>query len=161
MMRCTPKERAPVVYSEESLRTVLETAAGSLDCAVRSSDLDRIFRLLLTVWVPSFVKRGEKAVSMAATEALDAEEQMVVKEVTRTILGSCEPTLREVLHLKLAGVSDREIGCRLGVSRPTVSKRKRQAQQLLESAMDGLGETLRLAVMDRLAVALLRSRSVL
>jgi DNA-binding NarL/FixJ family response regulator len=160
MIRCAPKKRAPVVYTEQSLRTILETAAGSVDCAVRSSDLDRIFRLLLTVWIPSFVNRGEEAVSRAAAETLDAEKQVIVKEVTRTILGSCDVTLREVLNLKLSGVSDREIGERLGLSRPTVSKRKREMHRLLESAMDGLAEALRLAVMDRLVVALLRVRGV-
>jgi hypothetical protein len=160
MIRCTPRKRAPVVYSEQSLRAILTTTAESVDCAVRSSDLDRVFRLLLTVWVPRFLKRGERAVSGAVAENLDAEEQLIVKEVTRAILQSCDGANREVLNLKLAGASDREIGSRLGLSRPTVSKRKRQAQRLLESAMSGLGETARVAVMDRLAVALLRSGSV-
>jgi hypothetical protein len=159
-IRSTPRKRAPVVYSEASLRTILETTAESVECAVRSTDLDGIFRLLLSAWVPAFLKGGERAISRAPTAALDAEEQLLVKDTTRAILASFDGTLGEVLHLKLSGVSDREIGCRLELSRPTVSKRKREAQRLMESAMDGLGETARMAVMDRLAVALLRSRSV-
>jgi hypothetical protein len=157
VVRCAPRKRAPVVYSEESLRTILCTTAASIACAVRSTDLDRIFGLLLTSWVPRFVNRGEKAVERAVAVTLSAEEHTMVNEVSRSILRSCTGIHREVLHLKLTGMSDQDIAGALRLSRPTISKRKREALSLLEAALDGLGEAAKLAIVDRLAVSLLRA----
>lgn len=152
-IRAEPTRRAPVVYSERSLRTILELFADAVPCAVSASDLDRVLSLLLTSWLPRFLKEGEAAVANAAAVGLDPEELVIVDDATASIRASCSAEELEVLQLKLAGISDRSIGERLGLSRPTVSKRKRAAMGRLDDALGGLEEDLRLAVLDRLGVA--------
>ncbi len=148
--RCEPRLRAPVLYNEESLGEILKRIAASSQCAVAVSDLDRVFSLLLTSWVPSFLKDGEAAVGRAQAQGLDAEEQMIAHEVTDWILKTHGDGSRELLRLKLEGCSDREIGHSLGLSRPTVAKRKRRLMKDLEHSLTGLHDGLRRAILDRL-----------
>jgi hypothetical protein len=152
--RCAPRVRAPVLYSEQSLGEMLERIASSVECAVAVSDLDRIFNVMLTSWVPSFLKDGEGAVARAEAQGLDAEELMIAAEVTNGILAMCGDGSRELLRLKLDGRSDREIARRLGLSRPTVAKRKRALMLQLERSLDGLHDGLRQAVLDRVGAEL-------
>jgi len=152
--RCEPRLRAPVLYNEDSLKEILERIAKTTECAVAVSDLDRVFGLMLTSWVPSFLKDGEGAVGRAQADGLDAEELMIAHEVTDWILRRCGDGNRELLRLKLDGCSDREIGQRLGLSRPTVAKRKRQIMKDLEVSLTGLHDGLRRVVLDRLGVQL-------
>ncbi len=152
--RCEPRLRAPVLYSEGSLSEILERIATSLDFAVAVSDLDTVFGLMLTSWVPTFLKDGEGAVGRAAANGLDAEELMIAHEVTDWIFGRCGDGNRELLRLKLDGCSDREIGQRLGLSRPTVAKRKRHLMEDLEVSLTGLHDGLRRAVLDGLGAKL-------
>jgi hypothetical protein len=152
--RCVPRLRAPVLYSERSLSEMLRKIAASVECAVTVSDLDRIFTLVLTSWVPSFLKDGEGAVAWAKAQGLDAEELMIAAEVTDEILAVCSDGSRELLRLKLDGRSDREIARRLGLSRPTVAKRKRALMLELGRSLDGLHDCLRHVVLDRLSAEL-------
>jgi hypothetical protein len=55
-----------------------------------------------------------------------------------------------VLHLKLEGISDTEAARRLGCSRPTVLKRKREVLFILGSALTELSDPMRAAAMDQL-----------
>jgi hypothetical protein len=157
MIRAEPRVRAPAVYSEDSLQRILAEIAHAVPCAVAAGDLDRIFSLLLTSWLPRFLKEGEAAVATAAADGLDAEEQAIVDQTASVIVDGCSAEVLEVLRLKLNGVSDRLIGDRLGLSRPTVSKRKREAMRQLERVLSGLREPLRLAVVDRLGARLDRA----
>jgi len=152
--RCEPRVRAPVLYSEGSLSEILIRIATAFDCPVSVSDLDTVFGLMLTSWVPTFLKDGEGAVGRAAAEGLDAEELMIAHEIVDGILGRCGDGDRHLLRLKLDGCSDREIGQRLGLSRPTVAKRKRQLMKELEVSMTGLHDVLRRAVLDGLGAQL-------
>jgi DNA-binding NarL/FixJ family response regulator len=138
------------VYSESSLRTILTVLADAVPCAVAAGDLDRVFSLLLTSWLPSFLREGEAAVTNAPASGLDAEQLAIIDDAARSILSGCPREDLEVLRLKLDGVSDRRIGELLGLSRPTVSKRKQGAMRRLEQGLAGLDEPLRLAVVDRL-----------
>lgn len=153
-IRADPKVRAPVVYSERSLRSILVAVADAAPCAVAAGDLDRVFTLLLTSWLPRFLKEGEAAVAGAAANGLDAEEKVIVNEAAMSIVVGCAAEVLQVLRLKLDGVSDRLIAERLGLSRPTVSKRKREALRRLEQGLAGLDEQLRLAVIDRVGASL-------
>lgn len=153
-IRAEPSQRAPAVYSEHSLRIILSEVAEAVTCPVGTADLDRIFSLLLTSWLPSFLKEGETAVESAATNGLDAEGLAIVQDTVNSILAGCTPEDLAVLRLKLEGVSDRTIGERLRLSRPTVSKLKRRAMRHIERRLADLDEPLRLAVVDRVGAAL-------
>lgn len=154
IIRAEPMLRAPVVYSEASLRTILAELAAAVPCAVGAGDLDRVLSLLLTSWLPCFLKEAEATVANAAAEGMSAEDLAIVEEATMAILSGCERGQLEVLRLKLAGHSDEHIAETLGLSRPTVSKRKRAAMGRLEHCLSGLDQPLRLAVLDQLGVRL-------
>ena len=154
IIRAEPMLRAPAVYSEASLRTILAELAAAVPCAVGAGDLDRVLSLLLTSWLPCFLKEAEATVANAAAEGLSAEDLAIVDEATMAILSGCERGQLEVLRLKLAGHSDEHIAETLGLSRPTVSKRKRAAMGRLEQGLSGLDQPLRLAVLDQLGVRL-------
>lgn len=154
IIRAVPMLRAPAVYSEASLRTILAELAAAVPCAVGAGDLDRVLSLLLTSWLPCFLKEAEATVANAAAEGLSAEDLAIVEEATMAILSGCERGQLEVLRLKLAGHSDEHIAEALGLSRPTVSKRKRAAMDRLEQCLSGLDQPLRLAVLDQLGVRL-------
>lgn len=154
IIRAEPMLRAPAVYSEASLRTILAELAAAVPCAVGAGDLDRVLSLLLTSWLPCFLKEAEATVANAAAEGLSAEDLAIVEEATMAILSGCERGQLEVLRLKLAGHSDEHIAETLGLSRPTVSKRKRAAMGRLEQCLSGIDQPLRLAVLDQLGVRL-------
>jgi hypothetical protein len=158
IIRAEPMLRAPAVYSEASLRTILAELAAAVPCAVGAGDLDRVLSLLLTSWLPCFLKEAEATVANAAAEGLSAEDLAIVEEATMAILTGCESGQLEILRLKLAGRSDEHIAESLGLSRPTVSKRKRAAMGRLEDSLTGLDQPLRLAVLDELGVRLEAAR---
>ena len=154
IIRAEPMMRAPAVYSETSLRTILAELAAAVPCAVGAGDLDRVLSLLLTSWLPCFLKEAEATVANAAAEGMSAEDLAIVEEATMAILSGCERGQLEVLRLKLAGHSDEHIAETLGLSRPTISKRKRAAMGRLEQGLSGLDQPLRLAVLDQLGMRL-------
>ena len=158
IIRAEPTLRAPAVYSEASLRTILAEMAAAVPCAVGAGDLDRVLSQLLTSWLPCFLKEAEATVANAAAEGLSAEDLAIVEEATMAILTGCESGQLEILRLKLAGRSDEHIAESLGLSRPTVSKRKRAAMGRLEDSLTGLDQPLRLAVLDELGVRLEAAR---
>jgi hypothetical protein len=156
IIRAQPSRRAPTVYSEDTLERILESVADSVPCAVRVADLDGILGLMLTPWVPTFIKDGERALARAEAGGLDAEQQAIARQVARQVIGGCPAGHQEVLRLKLGGASDREVAVELALSRPTASKRKREAMNVLERELGGLDSELRVAVMDALGTELAR-----
>jgi DNA-directed RNA polymerase specialized sigma24 family protein len=75
---------------------------------------------------------------------------MIVRDLSQQIFDQWDDGHRAVLRFKLNGRSDREIAETMGLSRPTVSKRKREVLGRLELELAELRPGLRRAVMDRL-----------
>jgi DNA-directed RNA polymerase specialized sigma24 family protein len=145
-----PSERAPVVYTTESLRTLLERVANELAWVVSVTDLGTILTRLLTPWLPRFLQEGEETETRFVADELSAEERAVVRHAVESIVTGCSDVQRQVLHLKLEGISDTEAARRLGCSRPTVLKRKREVLFILGSALTELSDPMRAAAMDQL-----------
>jgi DNA-binding CsgD family transcriptional regulator len=152
-IKSNPTMRAPMVYSTEVLVELLEGVATALPHAVTVADLDRILSFLLTSWLPRFLEQGERGDLRPAVDDLSVEERAIVAEVSGSIMSSCTGIAREVLRLKLAGASDREIGRQLGMSRPTVAKHKHRLFRRLERVLAPLAEEMRVAVVDSLGDA--------
>jgi DNA-directed RNA polymerase specialized sigma24 family protein len=152
-IKSNPTVRAPVVYSTEVLVELLERVAAALPHPVTVADLDRILSFLLTSWLPRFLEQGERGDLRPAADDLSVEERAIVAEVSASIAESCTGIARVVLRHKLAGVSDREIGRQLGISRPTVAKHKHRLFRRLERDLAPLSEEMRVAVIDSLGGA--------
>lgn len=151
-IRSNSTVRAPVVYSTEVLVELMRRVAEALPHAVTVADLDRILSFQLTSWLPRFLEHGDRGNLLAVVDDLDVEERAIVAEVSDAIVSSCVGTARHVLQLKIAGASDREIGRRLGMSRPTVAKHKHRLLLRLERDLAPLSEKMRVAVLDRLGI---------
>jgi RNA polymerase sigma factor (sigma-70 family) len=150
-------DRAPIIYSTDSLRTLLELAADTVESAVRVADLDRILSSLLTSWLPGFLQESEGAANRPDTGVVSSEERAIARELSEGMADSCTPVQLEVLRLKLAGGSDREIAKEMGISRPTVAKRRVEVMSMLTEALTGVSDATHALILERLE-AVLNSR---
>ena len=98
---------------------------------------------------------GQERSTEHSAPSSTAEELGIVAEVTESILQSCSSVQREVLRMKMDGLSDASVGARMGLSRPTVARRKKEILELLRSALSDLTESLRKEVMAELGGRLL------
>lgn len=159
-------ERASMVYSpgalQELLHIVIDETGGVLD-----HDLERIFRILVTAWLPPSLVSGEgddSAYSIASdTGAEEGIEHHEMESAVQDLVGSMTIEDLTVFVCKAQGLSDTAVADRLGRSRPWVADRKKvvlvrteetltdrvaeplqdqAAARLLELASDTLGEAL-------------------
>jgi hypothetical protein len=140
------------------LARVLRVVATSLPTTFTLHDLGRILELALTDWVAGFLYNFEQAPAQPSA-GLSPEEEMMAEEATREILAGCEPEHLLVLRRKLENVPDQVIADELGVSRPTVIARKREALDTLRDAMGELPAQVQASVMDRLSGHLASTRA--
>ena len=138
-------DRAPTVYSTEILKRVLKVVAQLLPNGFTIRDLDAIFRLVLTDWFPSFLEGDEETLPVEI--GLLTEEESEVTETKERILAECTDEHLFVLRGKFDSRSDGDLARELGVSRPTLAKRKEEVLGLMERELIGLSEAVQTAVM--------------
>ena len=158
-------ERASMVYAPAALREVLHAVIEPTG-GVFEHDLARIFRILLTAWLPPSLVSDEGAESAddaaPAPDAVGGVEREEMESAVRDLVDSLNAEDLTVLVCKAQGLSDNAVAERLGRSRPWVAGRKQAvlghadatfarlperlqdeaAARLLELAGDRLGESL-------------------
>jgi hypothetical protein len=149
-------QRAPIIYGEESLAVLMRVIAENLRCPITAAILDRVFNLILTPWIPRFLDEDEGSITERPSTDLGPEEQVIVEEIAKLILAGCSSEQKEVLRLKLTGTSDADVGAALGISRPTVAKRKSEALSIVETHLSDRPEAVQSAVIDLLGINLLQ-----
>lgn len=159
-------ERASMVYAPGALRELLDAVIG-VTGGVYESDLRRIFRALLTAWLPASLVSVESDDFADATAnvqpADDGVDRQEMESAVQDLVESMTVDELTVFVYKTQGLSDRAVAERLGRSRPWVASRKQAvlsradttfarvpdplrdeaAARLLELASDRLGEFLR------------------
>ena len=143
-------DRAPMVYRTDALRTVLFRIASELPCPFDKTDLDTVFRLVLTGWFPSVLDDIEGAIGLSSSE-LGPEETLEVWEATERLLRRLNEEQKMILARKLQGTADEEIAATLHVSRPTVIKRRAEIYDLVGEELEGSSDVVRDAVIGELA----------
>jgi DNA-binding NarL/FixJ family response regulator len=143
-----------VIYTEKSLRELMISVADGLGTAVTVADLDRILSSLLTSWLPRFLENGEAWEQAPCAQTVSVEEEAIARELAERIVANCSGIQRSVLRLKLQGASDRDIVQRIGISRPTVAKRRREVTDMLGEYLGDLTEPACALVMERLSALL-------
>jgi len=139
-------ERAPIVYHQGQLVAVLELVAASLPCVFTFGELDRIFELALTRFLPSVLDvRGLGDPGLLT-------DPDVLRAAQRVVSTLADPQ-RVVLAGKLDRVPDQVIADHMGVSRPTVALHKQAAFDVLRQVLEPLDGDARLAAMDLVAAA--------
>ena len=151
-----PMERAPVIYDNEGLADLIRAFATSLPTTFSLGDLDRALRLVLTPWLLGELMSIEGAVA-APDAALTPDAEVEAMEIANTILSQLSGDDRIVLNSKLANASDAEVAAIVGVSRPTLAKRKKRVYDALAEQLDGVTDPIRDEVMRRLALALAKA----
>ena len=146
-------ERAPLVYSDESLRQLLGAVASCLGCRFALRDLDAVLHHVLPCFVPSFLD-SDDGVPEVHSHAWTAEEDVMVSQVAAQILDRLDGAQRGILRDKLAGAPDAEMAQARNMSRPTLAKRKQAVFGLLKAELEGLERRLQIATMDRLGYVL-------
>jgi hypothetical protein len=146
-------DRAPMVYRTDALRTLLQRVANELPCPFGTSELDAIFRLLLTGWFPSVLDDIEGAIGFSSRE-LGPEDALEVRETTERLLNRLSDEQKMILSRKLTGSADEEIASILRVSRPTVIKRRAEIYSTLSLELEGSSDAVRDAVIGELSLRL-------
>lgn len=117
-------DRASMVYTPAALKELIERAvrpAGGLT----ERDLEKVFEILLTAWLPTslVVDEGTEAADADRPDSgIDLEE---TKRAVRDFVASLDDVEKTVFVCKMQGFADDEIAQRLSRSRPWVADRKK------------------------------------
>jgi len=123
LMEHERSERASMVYTTSSLKGLLELVVRELG-GLSERDLAKIFEVLLTSWLPTFLERPEDH-HLPTTEAADGRlEALNMTETVRSFEETLDDVDRTVLLCKSQDISDHDVAERLGRSRPWVADRK-------------------------------------
>ena len=129
----TPPEagdRAPSVYSDRALASLLAVIARTLGKAVTVREVDEILGRLLSGWLP--VDLGGVGQVLQSEPTPSPEDTTMMNELAESVLAGLDSPQRELLRLKLAGVADGEIAAMFGVSRQTIFNRKSRLLERLD-----------------------------
>lgn len=146
-------ERAPIVYREGALRAVLDVILHHAPGGVSIRDLGRVFELVLTDWVPAVLELDEKG-DRATSADLSPEEAVEVTAIASDIVSGLSLQDAWILRGQLAGLPDIEIARRIGVSRPTLAKRRRALIDRMHSSTEHLGTRSHERLMDEIALSI-------
>ncbi len=116
-------ERESKVYTAAHLEEVVRTLAGSLG-ALFLGDIRRILDLTLTAWVPTLLRDREDGYASTSTPPELELERAQMQTTIATLVSDLDPVHRIVLIGKSQDISDGDLAQRVGVSRPTLAKRK-------------------------------------
>jgi len=146
-------DRAPQIYSTEDLQRLLVQVASGLNCHVFVSDLDEIFRRLLTPWLPTFLGTDEGVMAVQDEPSLDAEQEAMAQQAATAIRHASNPIELGILAMKIANIPDSTIGRRFEMSRPTVIKHKKRVLKKVEAQLAGLSEACQSRTIELLGYA--------
>lgn len=144
-------ERAPVIYDAEALRAVVSSVAHSLPCSFSLRDLEDVLRASLTPWLLGELMSAE-AGHEPEDPGLSPDEIAEVTATTDSIMTELNGDDRRLLALKLANASDGDAAAVLGVSRPTLAKRKKRIFLAVGAQLGDTRDAVREQVVRELAI---------
>ena len=126
--------RASMIYTTPDLRLLLERVLDEFG-AVSERDLARVFEILLTSWLPTFLQdpEGEYPSEEPAPEAAAEDAQM--RAAVETFARDLSEPEQWILLGKSQGIADGDIAARLGRSRPWVAQRKQSVLERLATEL--------------------------
>jgi DNA-directed RNA polymerase specialized sigma24 family protein len=152
-VRIRDSDRAPIVFSTESLEQVLRLVEQHVPGGGSERDLARIFELVLTDYLPGFLT-SEEGSDDEPDRTLSPEEEVLTHELVTLLHDGLSPEQRTILAMKLADMSDSAVADTIGISRPTAAKRFKDATAVVSHALRDLEGHLQDAVLSGLASAL-------
>lgn len=146
------RERAPQVFTTETLRSVLVGVLGEHGPASRR-ELSEIFSDGLTSLLPGVLVTEERPEDSGRSQSRP-EDELLISQTVDVITATADPEALVILRLKLLGHSDVDVAAELGVSRPTAAGRKHLAFEALGGHLAELPPRLHDPVIDALSVRL-------
>jgi DNA-directed RNA polymerase specialized sigma24 family protein len=107
----------------------------------------------LTALIPALFQLDEGLSGALQTLDLSPEEETLVRDAVSSLLDLLNPEQREIVA-SVGLLKDAELADLLGVSRPTVIKRRQEVSALVVSALEGLEQSLKDLVVLELRDAL-------
>jgi hypothetical protein len=114
--------RNSMVYSNENLETLVRTVLFSQK-GLFEDDFSRILNFLLTPWSPTVLITNEEN---QMDQALENTYAIEIKESLNSLasfVDALDERDKTIMHRKLQGISDQNVGDYLGLTRQTVSRR--------------------------------------
>lgn len=145
-------ERAPSVYSGDGLAALLEMVLREAPGGVAVRDLGRIFESVLTDWVPAVLEL-EETDSGSGPSDMEPGEAVEVKMLASQIVSGLSEEETQILLGYLAGLPYNEVAGRVGVSTPTLLKRRHALLDRIRAAAGDLDEAAQDRLMDEIALA--------
>lgn len=127
-------DRAPTVFRTEVLAELAARAFAAATTSLSIDDFGRILRRALTSWLPVVLDLDEDAAQRPAADPADLAGEL--EETVDLMLAELTDTDRVVLRAKLSGSADSELAAQMGLSRPTVTKRRGEAFASLRAAWE-------------------------
>lgn len=126
--------RASMVYTTPFLLELVQRLVSGIG-GLTESDLAKIFEILLTAWLPTFLENPEEN-QIPTTDTVDSGlEQSHMVEIVQAFANTLDETDRFVLLYKSQDMSDAALAIRVGRSRPWVSDRKKDVLARVESEL--------------------------
>jgi hypothetical protein len=149
-------ERESKVYTAAQLEEVVSTLAASLG-PLFLADIRRILELTLTAWVPTLLRDHEEDYASTTTPPEMELERAQMQTTIAALAADLDPVHRIVLIGKSQDVSDGDLAQRVGLSRPTLAKRKtevlaRVQAELIEDLPNALHDEAVRHLLDTCAV---------
>lgn len=145
-------ERAPSVYSGDGLATLLNMVLREAPGGVAVRDLGRILEFVLTDWVPAVLEIEEEDIGSGPSD-MEPGEAVEVKMLASQIVSGLSEEETQILLGYLAGLPYNEVAGRVGVSTPTLIKRRHALLDRIRAAAGDLDEVAQERLMDEIALA--------
>ncbi|MCY3924987.1 MAG: hypothetical protein OXG52_05700 [bacterium] len=149
-------DRAPRVYTGRALDAVLHIVLNGAPGGVTVRDLAGILELVLTDWVPRILDFTDTGTRGQAAD-LTPEELTEVQAIAGEVVSELSSGEEDILRGRLAGLPDTDIAARLGVSRPTLIRRRDALFERLGAAAADLRENAREALLDEIVLHLIEA----
>ncbi len=146
-------ERAPTVYSEVALEAVLDLILYHTPGGVAIRDIGRILESVLTDWIPAVLEL-DRAREVSTPDVLSPEEIVEVMTIASELLSDMSEEDAAILRGRLAGLPDTEVAGWIGVSRPTLIKRRHVLLKRIRIASRHLAAPSQEKLMDRIALSI-------
>lgn len=132
-IRIINSDRAPVVYSAETLQQVLNLVREVVGSDVCDRDMARIFELVLTDYLPSGLVQDDGGEDEPDRQ-LTPEDEVAAIDALRQLVALPADSQR-LLALKISNRSDVYVAEFFGISRPTAAKRFREASTAVHTVI--------------------------
>lgn len=133
-------DRAPVVYGGRELEALLGCVLKEVPGGVSVRDLGRVFEFVLTDWVPAVLEHDEGTAAEAPAVLMDPSEVVAIRATAAELVAGMSGEEVTIVRGRLAGLPDVDVARQIGLSRPTLIKRRRVLLDRLREAAEGLSE---------------------